>query len=130
MRFESQRDMVVEVSRHAHKKPKIATFAGSKFTTSTQLSKRILKRFDTENFRGLPTFTQKWLLQQQIFSRLLSRDYLLLETFPRCGQQHLVIYGFAWRNAQQTLGFLTTKQLEAQGLDPLGFVVSDYATLI
>lgn len=54
VRFESLRDMVVEVSRHGHKKPKIATFAGTKFATSTQLSKRILKRFDTENFRGLP----------------------------------------------------------------------------
>ena len=45
-------------------------------------------------------------------------------------QQHLVIYGFAGRNAQQTLGLLITKQLEAQGLAPLGFVATDYATLI
>jgi len=130
VRFESLRDMVVEVSRHAHKKPKIATFAGTKFATSTQLSKRILKRFDTENFQGLPAFTQKWLFQQQTLSRLPSRDHLLLETFPRRGQQHLVIYGFAGRNAQQTLGLLITKQLEAQGLAPLGFVATDYATLI
>jgi ATP-dependent helicase Lhr and Lhr-like helicase len=41
-----------------------------------------------------------------------------------------VIYGFAGRNAQQTLGLLVTKQMESQGLAPLGFVATDYATLI
>ncbi len=41
-----------------------------------------------------------------------------------------MIYGFAGRNAQQTLGLLVTKQMEDQGLAPLGFVATDYATLI
>lgn len=41
-----------------------------------------------------------------------------------------MIYGFAGRNAQQTLGLLVTKQMESQGLAPLGFVATDYATLI
>ena len=38
-----------------------------------------------------------------------------------------VVYGFAGRNAQQTLGLLLTKQRESQGLAPLGFVATDYA---
>jgi len=54
----------------------------------------------------------------------------LLESFPRDGHEHLVIYGFAGRNAQQTLGLLITKAMEEQGLAPLGFVATDYATMI
>jgi ATP-dependent Lhr-like helicase len=40
------------------------------------------------------------------------------------------VYGFAGRNAQQTLGLLMTQRMEAAGLGPLGFVATDYATLI
>jgi len=63
-------------------------------------------------------------------SKLPQRGRLLLETFPRHDRHHLCIYGFVGRNAQQTLGLLITKQLEAQNLSPLGFVATDYATLI
>ncbi|MBP9185298.1 MAG: DNA ligase-associated DEXH box helicase, partial [Fuscovulum sp.] len=45
-------------------------------------------------------------------------------------REHLCIYGFAGRNSQQTLGLLVTKQMEDLGLDPLGFVATDYATLV
>jgi len=41
-----------------------------------------------------------------------------------------VFYGFAGRNAQQTLGLLLTQRMEENGLDPLGFVATDYATMI
>ena len=63
-------------------------------------------------------------------SRLPSRDRLLVESFPHDGREHLCVYGFAGRNAQQTLGLLLTKRLEETGLHPLGFVATDYATLI
>jgi ATP-dependent Lhr-like helicase len=59
-----------------------------------------------------------------------SRDRLLLESFPHDGREYLCVYGFAGRNAQQTLGLLLTKRMEDQGLAPLGFVATDYATLI
>ena len=55
---------------------------------------------------------------------------LLVESFPHDGREHLCVYGFAGRNAQQTLGLLLTKRMEAAGLAPLGFVATDYATLI
>lgn len=55
---------------------------------------------------------------------------LLIESFPHDGRSNTVVYGFAGRNAQQTLGLLLTKRLEELGLDPLGFVSTDYATLI
>ncbi|XXK30811.1 ligase-associated DNA damage response DEXH box helicase [Rhodobacteraceae bacterium nBUS_24] len=130
VRFENLRDMTVEVSRQANKKPKIAVFSGTKFATSTQLSARILSRFATKNWSGLPRHTVHWLEQQTRISTLPLPDRLLLETFPRQDLHHLCIYGFAGRNAQQTLGLLLTKQLEARGLAPLGFVATDYATLI
>ncbi|OYW58356.1 MAG: DNA ligase-associated DEXH box helicase [Rhodobacterales bacterium 12-65-15] len=64
-------------------------------------------------------------------SRTPGRDpNLLLESFPHDGREHLAIYGFAGRNAQQTLGLLLTKQMETAGLAPLGFTATDYATLI
>jgi ATP-dependent Lhr-like helicase len=53
-----------------------------------------------------------------------------VESFPHDGRQQTAIYGFAGRNAMQTLGLLVTKEMEAEGLAPLGFVATDYATLI
>ena len=130
VRFENLREMTVEVSRHSTKKPKIAVFSGTKFATSTQLCARILDRFAAKNWSGLPPHTAVWLEKQMAISALPQPDTLLLETFPRNDLHHLCIYGFAGRNAQQTLGLLMTKQLEVRGLAPLGFVATDYATLI
>ena len=50
MRFESLREMVVEVTQNANRQPKIATFMGTKFATSTKLSDRILDTFKNENW--------------------------------------------------------------------------------
>ncbi len=130
VRYEGLREMVVEVSRQAGKKPKIATFSGTKFATSTQLSDRILRMFAQPDWPQLPRHTADWLALQREVSRLPQRDRLLIESFPNDGREHLCVYGFAGRNAQQTLGLLLTKRMEETGLAPLGFVATDYATLI
>ncbi|WP_424832848.1 ligase-associated DNA damage response DEXH box helicase [Ruegeria sp.] len=130
VRYEGLREMVVEVSRRADKKPKIATFMGTKFATSTQLSDRILRMFAQPDWPQLPQHTADWLALQRDVSRLPQRDRLLIESFPNDGREHLCVYGFAGRNAQQTLGLLLTKRMEETGLAPLGFVATDYATLI
>ncbi len=130
VRYEGLREMVVEVSREAGKMPKIATFSGTKFATSTQLSDRILRMFAQTNWPQLPRHTADWLALQHDVSRLPQRDRLLIESFPNDGREHLCVYGFAGRNAQQTLGLLLTKRMEETGLAPLGFVATDYATLI
>ncbi|MBO9410038.1 MULTISPECIES: ligase-associated DNA damage response DEXH box helicase [unclassified Ruegeria] len=130
VRYEGLREMTVEVSRRADKKPKIATFSGTKFATSTQLSDRILRMFAQPNWPQLPAHTAEWLTLQRQVSRLPNRDRLLIESFPDNGREHLCVYGFAGRNAQQTLGLLLTKRMEETGLAPLGFVATDYATLI
>jgi ATP-dependent helicase Lhr and Lhr-like helicase len=130
VRFEGLRELTVEVSRDAARKPRIATFMGTKFATSTQLSARILELFAQETWPLLPDHTAEWLALQRRNSRLPEPDRLLIESFPHQGREHVCVYGFAGRNAQQTLGLLLTKQMEDTGLHPLGFVATDYATLI
>ncbi|MEM7723395.1 MAG: ligase-associated DNA damage response DEXH box helicase [Pseudomonadota bacterium] len=130
VRFEGMREMTVEVSRSPWKKPKIATFMGTKFATSTQLSDRILEMFRQDDWPDLPQHTRDWLHLQREVSCLPERDRLLVESFPHDGREHVVAYGFAGRNAQQTLGLLITRRMEDQGLNPMGFVSTDYATLI
>lgn len=130
VRYEGLREMTVEVSRDPGREPKIATFMGTKFATSTQLSQRILRLLQSGDWAALPGHTQDWLRKQAAVSRLPEAGRLLLETFPHDGREHLVAYGFAGRNAQQTLGLLLTKRMEEEGLAPLGFAATDYATLI
>ncbi len=130
VRFEGLRDMVVEVSRDAAKKPKVATFNGTKFATSTQLTHRILRYLAAGDWSALPAPVADWLALQARVSRIPQAGRLLIESFPWDGREHACFYGFAGRNAQQTLGLLLTKRMEDEGLDPLGFVATDYATLI
>lgn len=122
--------MTVEVTRRADKEPKIATFNGTKFATSTQLSQRILRMFQRRDWPELPTHTAQWLHLQREVSRLPEPGRLLIESFPRDARHYTCVYGFAGRNAQQTLGLLLTKRMEELHLAPLGFVATDYATLI
>ncbi|MFD1508764.1 ligase-associated DNA damage response DEXH box helicase [Lacimonas salitolerans] len=130
VRYEGLREMTVEVSRNRGREPKVATFNGTKFATSTQLSQRILRMFAQGDWPQLPAHTADWLALQARVSRLPQQGRLLVETFPHEGRDYLCAYGFAGRNAQQTLGLILTKRMEETGLDPLGFVATDYAVLI
>ncbi|KUP92365.1 ligase-associated DNA damage response DEXH box helicase [Tritonibacter horizontis] len=130
VRYEGLREMTVEVTRNAAKKPKVATFNGTKFATSTQLSARILRILNQPDWDDLPPHTAEWLALQREVSQMPRHGRLLLESFPHEGREYLCVFGFAGRNAQQTLGLLLTKRMEDLGLGPLGFVASDYATLI
>ncbi len=130
VRYEGLKELTVEVTRTPGRTPKIAVFGGTKFSTSTLLTERILQIFQQPTWPDLPPHTSKWLTLQRQVSRLPEPGRLLVETFPHDGREHICIYGFAGRNAQQTLGLLLTKRMEDIGLSPLGFVATDYATLI
>ncbi len=130
VRYDGLRDMTVEVTRQPGRDPKIAVFGGTKFATSTLLTQRIMRMFQQPSWPDLPAHTADWLALQRKVSRLPEPDRLLVESFPCEGREHLCIYGFAGRNGQQTLGLLLTKRMEDEGLHPLGFVATDYATLI
>jgi ATP-dependent Lhr-like helicase len=104
---------------------------GTKLATSTRLSHRVIAMLaDPAAWAGLPGYMRDWLETQARVSRLPQPDRLLAETFPHAGLQHLCLYGFAGRNAHQTLGLLVTRRMEAAGLHPLGFVATDYALLL
>jgi ATP-dependent Lhr-like helicase len=130
VRYEGLCELTVEVTRDPGRKPKIATFMGTKFATSTQLSNRILGMFQQDDWPDLPQHTRNWLHMQRRVSRLPEPGRLLIESFPHDGREQLVAYGFAGRNAMQTLGLLLTKRMEEEGLAPMGFVATDYAVLI
>ena len=130
VRYEGIRDLTVEVTRTPGRDPKVAVFNGTKFATSTLLADRVLRIFQQSDWPNLPAHTAHWLSLQRETSRLPQPGRLLVETFPHDGREHLVIYGYAGRNAQQTLGLLVTKRMEEEGLAPLGFVATDYATMI
>jgi ATP-dependent Lhr-like helicase len=130
VRFERLKEMHVEVSRDHGRKPKVAVFMGTKFSTSTQLSARILGLLHRGDLSALPAHTQDWIRLQREVSRLPEAGRVLVESFPYEGRAHSCVYGFAGRGAQQTLGLLLTRRMEEAGLGPLGFVATDYATLI
>jgi ATP-dependent Lhr-like helicase len=130
VRYEGLREMTVEVSRAPGRDPKVAVFNGTKFATSTLLTDRILQMLAQPAWPGLPAATAQWLDLQRQVSHMPARDRILCESFPHDGREHLCVYGFAGRNGQQTLGLLLTKRMEEMGLAPLGFVATDYATLI
>ncbi|MEM9351210.1 MAG: DEAD/DEAH box helicase, partial [Pseudomonadota bacterium] len=86
VRYESLKEMTVEVTRRAGDKPKIATFLGTKFATSTQLSRRILTMFQQDDWPELPGHTRDWLKLQREVSKLPEADRLLVESFPHDGR--------------------------------------------
>ncbi|MBC7138384.1 MAG: ligase-associated DNA damage response DEXH box helicase [Defluviimonas sp.] len=130
VRFEGLRELTVEVTRDPGRTPKLAVFDGTRFATSTRLSDRMLAILNGGDWSALPAATRDWLALQAEVSAMPRRDRLLVESFPFEGREHLCIWGFAGRNAQQTLGLLATRRMEERGLHPLGFVATDYATLI
>ncbi len=130
VRYEALREMTVEVSRRADREPRIATYAGAKMPTSVQLAHRILDMLQQPDWPDLPGHTRDWLRLQRSVSQLPERDRILVETFPHDGRHHACFHTFAGRNAQQTLGLLLTRRMETLGLHPLGFVATDYATLV
>ncbi len=128
VRVEGLGEIALEVSRAPGREPRIAVYNGAKFATSTVLADRMLGLLADP--APLPPRPARWVARQAEVSHLPGRERLLVESFPHEGREWLCLYGFSGRNAQQTLGLLVTKALEDAGLRPLGFVASDYATLI
>ncbi|WP_288949942.1 ligase-associated DNA damage response DEXH box helicase [uncultured Paracoccus sp.] len=131
VRMDAMREMVVEVTPDPTRQPKIAVYSGVKLATSTQLSHRVLALIGDPARHGvLPVQTREWLALQAQVSTLPRPGLLLSESFPHAGLWHFALYGFAGRNALQTLGLLLTREMEEQGVGPLGFLSTDYALLV
>ncbi|MCB2012606.1 MAG: ligase-associated DNA damage response DEXH box helicase [Geminicoccaceae bacterium] len=107
--------------------PKIPAYAGGRLPLSSHLAKRVRRILaEPGRWTDLPSQVGEWLRQQEERSAHVQDDELLVETFERRGRHYLVAYGFAGRNAHQTLGMLLTRRLQRAGCRPLGFVASDY----
>lgn len=130
VRYENLREMTVEVSKSGSRKPRIAVFSGTKFATSTVLSERVVNILNSGDWSALPRHTQDWLSVQKSVSALPQLNTMLVESFQRDATHYTCFYGFAGRNAMQTLGLLLSRKMEEADLAPLGFVASDYAVLI
>ena len=131
LRYDRIRELIMEVTPAPGRDPKIAAFSGQTFASSLELSQRVLALIADPAARArLPAEVRDWLELQEKYSRLPRPGRLLAETFRRGDRWHLVLYGFAGRNAHQTLGLLISHQMEAAGLAPLAFLASDHALLL
>jgi ATP-dependent Lhr-like helicase len=118
-------DLVVRASTRP---ARIPTYGGSRMPLSTNLADRV-RHFihEPEQWARFPDDVREWLDYQRLRSILPEPDKLLIETFPREGRHYMVCYGFEGWNAHQSLGMLLTRRMESAGLQPVGFVASDYA---
>lgn len=108
--------------------PKVPVYAGGRMPMTTRLAARVRGLMnDRARWPGMPDDVREWLAIQDRVSRLPGVDDVLVETFQRDNRWYMVVYGFAGHPAHQTLGMLITQRLERAGLNPLGFVASDYA---
>ncbi len=131
VRFEGLRELSLQVSKAPGREPKIPVFAGGKLPISTLLADRVMRMLNApESWAALPRPVEEWLRLQTRFSEMPRAGDLLVETFPRAGRWFLAAWGFAGRNAHQTLGLLATRRMERMGAAPLGFLANDYAVLI
>ncbi|MEM9725150.1 MAG: ligase-associated DNA damage response DEXH box helicase [Pseudomonadota bacterium] len=135
VRFDRMKEMALECSPAGGREPRIPVFAGGKLAISTFLAHRVLAQLNDPAARAdLPAPVAEWLDLQASRSEMPRADSLLVETFPRGSREQrkefLIAYGFAGRNAHQSLGLILTKRLEEAGLAPLGFVANDYALMI
>ena len=114
--------------RATAKPARIPTYGGARMPISTNLADRV-RHFlhEPEEWPRFPPDVREWLEMQQRRSVLPAPDRLLIETFPREGRHYMVVYSFEGWNAHQSLGMLVTRRMETAGLQPIGFVASDYA---
>ena len=117
--------------RATSKPARIPSYVGARMALSTRLADRVRGFLaDPASWARFPADVRFWLEMQQLRSVLPRPGELLVETFPHEGNHYLVAYPFEGWNAHQSLGMLITKRMERAGLQPLGFVASDYALAI
>ena len=129
LKFKAVRDMRVEVEPATGDRPKVPSFKGGRLPMSQSVADRVRRLMEHSEEEKLPKSISEWLHQQSLRSCLPGKDFLLAETFPHDGFSHFILYSFAGRNANQTLGLLITQRLEAKGLLPLGFIANDYTIM-
>ena len=131
LRYEGLRDITVMVTPGGEREPKVPAYAGGRLPLTTHLADGVRALLeDGAAHAAMPAPVAEWLEAQRRVSVLPGRDRLLVEIFPRGERFYMVAYCFEGRNAHQTLGMLLTRRMERAGLDPLGFVATDYVIAV
>ena len=130
LEVESIRDTDLYV-RATTRPARIPSYVGARMALSTRLADRVRGFLaDPSSWQRFPEDVRFWLEMQALRSVLPRPGELLVETFPHEGVHYMVTYPFEGWNAHQSLGMLITKRMDRAGLQPLGFVASDYALAI
>jgi ATP-dependent Lhr-like helicase len=131
LRFLRLRETTVEAEPGGDGEPMVPAYAGGRLPLTTNLADRVRAMLQQpEMWQSFPPPVREWLSVQRGVSRLPGRDDLLVETFPRGDRWYLVAYCFEGRNAHQTLGLLLTRRMQRFGVQPLGFVATDYVLAV
>ena len=131
LRFEGIDEFGALATRSNDREPMVPSYQGGKFPLSTHLAERVRRMLsEPKSWTGLPPQVKDWLSLQRFRSAVPKASQMLVETFPRAEKHYMVCYPFEGRLAHQTLGMLLTRRLERAGLQPLGFVASEYALVI
>jgi len=121
-------DLIV---RATSRRARIPSYSGARMPLTTHLADRVRAFLhDRNQWPRFPKDVRIWLEMQARRSTLPAPDELLIESFPREGLHYMVAYSFEGWNAHQSLAMLITKRMDAMGLQPVGFVCSDYAFAI
>jgi ATP-dependent helicase Lhr and Lhr-like helicase len=127
LKFLRIRETTVEAVEGGDGDPAVPAYAGGRMPMTTNLADRVRTMIqDSSTWGAFPEPVREWLALQKKVSRLPGRHDLLVETFPRGDRFFLVAYCFEGRNAHQTLGLLLTRRMQRFGMQPLGFVATDY----
>lgn len=117
--------------RAARKPGQIPSYMGQRIPLTTHLSRRVQALLaDRAGWARFPDDVREWLEVQDWRSELPAPGRLLVESFPHEGRHYSVFYTFEGWPANQSLGMLVTRRMEARGLMPLGFVANDYALAV
>ena len=131
LRYEGMDEFGALATRSQDKEPMVPSYQGGKFPLSTYLAARVREMLaDPAQWKALPPQVKGWLSLQRFRSVVPKANQMLVETFPRAEKHYMVCYPFEGRLAHQTLGMLLTRRLERAGMQPLGFVASEYALVI
>ena len=121
-------DLIVRAAKSAKDIP---SYAGGRLSLTTNLSHRVREFLtDRASWARFPDDVREWLEMQDYRSQMPQPGQLLVETFLHDKRHYMVCYPFEGWNAHQSLGMLLTRRMESRGLQPMGFVASDYAMAI
>ncbi len=119
------------VVRAAKRAGLIPSYMGARMPLTTHLAERVQALLaDRPGWARFPDDVREWLEAQDWRSQLPGPGTLLVESFPHEARHYSVFHTFAGWPANQSLGMLVTRRMEALGLAPLGFVASDYALAV